>query len=161
MEYQESPAEAGWLALEAIRQVKARYFRMVDTKDWEGLANVFTADATFDRGYGSAVRNPVTGEWLGAEAASDIVAGREAVIAMIRRAVEHLWTIHQGFMPELTLLGANHAKGIWAMADDLRDARGARLVLGRGHYHDTYRREDGCWRIASSRLTRLHIERRN
>ncbi|WP_395335711.1 nuclear transport factor 2 family protein [Novosphingobium sp. BL-8H] len=161
MEQQEPPAEAGWQALEAIRQVKARYFRLVDAKDWNGLAQVFTPDARFDRGCGSSARNPVTGEWPGAEPQPDIVEGREEVIAMIRRAVEHLWTIHQGFMPELTLLGSDNAEGIWAMSDDLRGADGRRLFLGRGHYHDTYRREQGVWRIASSRLTRLHIEKGN
>ena len=33
------------LAFEEIKQVKARYFRCMDTKDWEGFARVFAADA--------------------------------------------------------------------------------------------------------------------
>ena len=31
--------------IEAIKQLKARYQRCVDTKDWDGLADTFTADA--------------------------------------------------------------------------------------------------------------------
>src|SRR3954454_4482167 len=34
--------------LEEIRQLKARYFRMMDTKNWEGLAAVFTDDVEID-----------------------------------------------------------------------------------------------------------------
>ena len=29
------------LAMEDIRQLKARYYRCMDTKDWEGLSKVF------------------------------------------------------------------------------------------------------------------------
>ncbi|NKR95383.1 hypothetical protein GS483_24965 [Rhodococcus hoagii] len=34
--------------IEAIRALKARYFRLMDTKDWDGLAAVFTDDVTID-----------------------------------------------------------------------------------------------------------------
>ena len=34
--------------VERIKQLKARYFRLMDTKDWSGLARVFTADAELD-----------------------------------------------------------------------------------------------------------------
>jgi len=29
---------------------------------------------------------------------------------------------------------------------------------GYGHYHERYVRQDGRWRIASQRLTRLHVD---
>ena len=35
-------------AIEDIKQLKARYFRCMDTKDWDGFAAVFTPDATMD-----------------------------------------------------------------------------------------------------------------
>jgi hypothetical protein len=31
--------------IEAIKQLKARYFRFMDTKDWMGFGSVFTLDA--------------------------------------------------------------------------------------------------------------------
>jgi ketosteroid isomerase-like protein len=34
--------------IEAIHQLKARYFRTMDTKDWDGLAAVFTEDVVID-----------------------------------------------------------------------------------------------------------------
>ena len=36
------------LAIEEIKQTKARYFRFIDTKDRDGLASVFSRDAVLD-----------------------------------------------------------------------------------------------------------------
>ena len=49
--------------LEAIRQLKARYFRLMDEKDWDALADVFTDDVEMDMrgapGAWSAVRSSI------------------------------------------------------------------------------------------------------
>ena len=34
--------------IEAIRLLKARYFRTMDTKDWDGMRQVFTDDVVID-----------------------------------------------------------------------------------------------------------------
>ena len=34
--------------LDQIHQLKARYFRLMDTKDWDGLREVFTSDVRID-----------------------------------------------------------------------------------------------------------------
>lgn len=46
------------------------------------------------------------------------------------------------------------------MADIIRAPEGApfREMRGYGHYHETYRRIDGEWRIATLRLTRLAVD---
>ena len=36
------------LDIEAIKQLKARYFRCMDTKDWDGFRDVFTVDAVLE-----------------------------------------------------------------------------------------------------------------
>jgi hypothetical protein len=36
------------LAIEEIKNLKARYFRCVDTKDWPGFQAVFAPNARFD-----------------------------------------------------------------------------------------------------------------
>ena len=48
----------------------------------------------------------------------------------------------------------NRARGIWALEDVVRLAPGVNL-RGYGHYHETYEKTDGQWRITSSTLTRL------
>ena len=34
--------------IDAIRQLKARYFRLMDTKDWAGMRHVFADDVIVD-----------------------------------------------------------------------------------------------------------------
>ncbi|MAC59656.1 MAG: DUF4440 domain-containing protein [Novosphingobium sp.] len=155
-----APAGATECPYAALRRLKARYFNCVDAKDWQGLHTVFSRQARFDRGFGSAVRNPVTGAWdCTTPPEPVIVSGRDAIIAMIRAAVETLWTIHRGHHAELALDAPDKARGLWAMSDELRDREGRLIMRGSGHYHETYIIEDGDWRIDSVRLTRLFLER--
>jgi hypothetical protein len=39
--------------------------------------------------------------------------------------------------------------------EDRHPRTGWKSIVGRGHYHETYRREGGEWRIATLTLTRL------
>ena len=66
-------------------------------------------------------------------------------------------TVHHGHMPEITLTSDTTAAGVWAMEDTIRWPDGTKLH-GFGHYHETYERADGTWRIASSTLTRLLVD---
>lgn len=140
------------LAIEAIQQLKARYFRYLDTKDWPGIASLFTDDA-------EAVYNVVDRAGLGT--LSEPVLGPNAIAAFIRNGVEPLVTVHHGHMPEIELTSATTARGIWAMEDILqRPEDGVDVVHGFGHYHETYARIDGQWRIKTLRLTRLRVDRK-
>jgi hypothetical protein len=56
--------------------------------------------------------------------------------------------------PEIELTSATTARGIWALEDVVRLAPGVNL-RGYGHYHESYEKIDGQWRITSSKLTRL------
>jgi hypothetical protein len=126
--------------IEEIRQLKARYFRLMDAGDWAGLAEVFTRDAVAGSGEGQ-------------------IAGRAAIVAFIARACDGARSAHQGFLPEIEILGPGVASGIWAMSDyfEVRGTEPAVGFTGFGHYEDRYEVQDGQWRISSSRLTRIKI----
>ncbi|MBC8188544.1 MAG: nuclear transport factor 2 family protein, partial [Proteobacteria bacterium] len=64
-------------------------------------------------------------------------------------------TVHHGHMPEIEITGPDTASGIWSMVDIVQLGAGFK---GYGHYHDEYRKQEGGWRIARMRLTRLLIE---
>ena len=49
--------------IEAIRQLKARYFRTLDQKDWEGYREVFTDDVVVDTSRLAMVKFAQTGTW--------------------------------------------------------------------------------------------------
>jgi SnoaL-like protein len=145
-------------AVEEIKQLKARYFRELDTKNWEGLNEVFTADAVFDLRAVDSVPHPLSREPsppLGGE--GRIFRGRAAIVAMIRAAVEGLITVHHGHTPEIEILSQSTARGIVPMEDTLWYPSGELLLNGFGHYHETYEKDDGRWQIKASRLTRLFV----
>jgi hypothetical protein len=148
------------LAIEEIRQLKARYYRGMDTKDWDGLAQVFAPDAVFDLREVNSVRHPLTGEWIPPYGDDSVVyLGHAAVLKMIRDAVSRLVTVHHGHMGEIEITSDNTAKAIWAMEDVIRNAPGEppMFMHGFGHYHDTYIRLDRGWAIQTTRITRLSV----
>ncbi len=139
------------MAVEEIKQLKARYFRCMDTKDWAGLEAVFAPDAEFD------MRSEAHDE---SRAAEGLVKGSAALAAFMRNAVHDLVTVHHGHMPEIEITSPTTARGIWAMEDLLRWPPGAatKTLHGFGHYHETYERVAGSWRIRTLRLTRLRVD---
>jgi ketosteroid isomerase-like protein len=137
------------LALENIRSVKARYCRLLDSKDWPGFAALFTDDAVMD------VRE---------DTGNPPMTGIAAIVAQVRFAVDHAATSHQVHTPEITLEGPDHALGVWAMQDRVvwqagkSPVPGVASITGYGQYHEIYRREDGVWKIAALRLSRFHVD---
>jgi SnoaL-like domain len=128
-------------AIEDIKQLKARYFRCLDTKDWAGFEAVFADDAVLDT----------------SEEADAVVHGAAAIVAYVRGQVGDVETVHHGHMPEISITSPSSASGIWAMEDMLRWPPGSPIqaLHGYGHYHETYVLDGNGWRIASLRLTRL------
>src|SRR3546814_4654651 len=52
------------------------------------------------------------------------------------------------------------ATGIWAMSDRLFMPAGMpfSLMTGYGHYHETYEKSDGMWKIKTLRISRIRVE---
>ncbi|MCW1382092.1 nuclear transport factor 2 family protein [Novosphingobium sp. KCTC 2891] len=145
------------IAIEEIKQLKARYFRLMDSKQWEPLRSVFADDAVFDAraslsidGNGESGRAAESNDW--------VYEGGDTIIDFIRTAVGTQRTVHHGHCHEIEILSDTEARGVIAMEDQIWDESGAALTLhGMGHYHETYRKDGGAWRIVTSRITRLHV----
>jgi hypothetical protein len=73
--------------VEAIKQLKARYFRTMDTKDWDAMRQVFTDDVVMDT----------------TAAGGNLVTGAGAFMDFLRSALGDAVTVHQGHMPEITV----------------------------------------------------------
>lgn len=140
--------------IEQIKQLKARYFRFMDMKDWEGYRSLFTDDVVFD------VRGGMAPSKIDDVYDEPALVGPDATVDYIRGGLQHAVSAHQGFLPEISLTSADTAQGVWAMTDVIRAPEGApfSMIRGFGHYHETYRRENGDWKIAKLRLTRLLVE---
>lgn len=135
------------LAAEAIRNLKARYFRCVDTKDWAGFAALFTLDAAFD------VSDDLPG---------GVLTGAAKIAEIVSASLAGCVSVHHGHCPEITLTSDTTATGVWAMEDRLRwsqdSARPGQTLHGYGHYLETYVKVGDQWLIESMKLRRLRID---
>lgn len=126
--------------IEAIKRLKARYCRHLDAKDWQAWREVFADDFVSDT----------------SEAGGKVITGAEEFISFIRRTLgkPSQPTVHQVHAPEIELTSPTTATGVWALNDVVRLGPGLNLQ-GYGHYHETYEKAAGQWRIKTSKLTRL------
>ncbi len=135
------------LAIEDIKRLKARYFRCVDSKDWEGFKAVFASDALFD---------------ISQDVPGCILVGTEAIVAAVSVPLTGCVSVHHGHCPEIEITSATTASGIWAMEDMLRWSEDStspiRSLHGYGHYIERYEKIGGGWRIKSMKLQRLRVE---
>jgi len=146
-------------AIEEIKKLKARYFRCMDSKEWDNLAAVFAPDIAFDLTQVNSVRHPKTGKWEPPYAGPEqIYRGVDTVMTMIRSGLGELYSVHHGHMPEIDILSDTTARGIWAMEDTIWDLDHKIVLHGHGHYHETYERLARGWVIKTMRITRLYTE---
>jgi hypothetical protein len=123
------------LEIELIKQLKGRYCRYLDTKDWSAWRDIFTDDFVSDT----------------AEAGGQVIVGADEFVAYIRKTLGKPTqpTVHQVHAPEIDVLSETTARGVWALEDVVRLAPGVNLK-GYGHYHETYEKVDGKWFIKTS-----------
>jgi uncharacterized protein (TIGR02246 family) len=129
--------------IEQIHQLKYRYVRFLDTKRWDDLAELFTADATASYGGGATERT-----------------GRDAIMRFLVAAMadEEILTSHKVHQPEITFDGPDRATGVWALDDVVVLGHLGMTVRGASFYDDRYAKVDGEWRIAHTGYRRVFEE---
>ena len=129
--------------IEAIKRLKYKYFRCLDSKRWAELADCFTPDATssYDGGkYSFAGSAQIVGFLEGA-------LGRPTMI-----------TLHQGHHPEIELTSPTTATGTWYLEDQVIDAKRNTSLRGAAFYHDEYVKLGGAWKLQSTGYVRTFEE---
>jgi hypothetical protein len=125
-----------------IQQLKYRYCRLLDTKQFTDLGLLLVPDCTVAYGGGAIT-----------------LEGREAVVAYLTQAMgsPRILTSHIAAHPEIEVTG-DTAIGSWALTDVvvLQDAQ--RAIRGASYYADRYLRTDDGWRIAHTGYKRLYEE---
>ncbi len=132
--------------IEKIRQLKARYFHLMDQKRWDEWADVFCEDVVIDTTQ---------------EADTPIIRGRKAFLEFLAPILEGVQTVHHGHLSEIERTGSDTARATWSMEDMLwwPPEAGGRHLWGLGFYFETYRRDDrGQWRIEELKLRRIRVE---
>ncbi len=133
-----------WKDLEAIKRLKYKYMRCIDTKLWDEIGDLFTEDceAAYSGGKYS-------------------YSGRDAIVEFLSGAMgaDGFHSSHQVSQPEIDLIDANTATGIWSLQDWVIDTRFGITIRGAAFYEDEYRRcDDGKWRISKTGYQRTYEE---
>ena len=120
-------------AMEQIAQVKYRYARTLDTKNWEELTDTLVPEAT-----------AVYGEHLSFESRDVFINFLENTLGL------HMVTEHHCRHPEIRIDESGRtATGTWLLADTVIVPEDGMILRGSAYYHDRYVRcDDGAWRIA-------------
>ena len=141
------------LTLRDIEQLKYRYLRTLDLKDWDGFAEVFEPDATGSYGAGL-----------------EFGSAAEIVSFMKESLGPDIITVHQVHHPEIALSGPGEgpeaeadgrsertATGTWMLMDRVVAVAHGVLIEGAAVYRDEYRcGRDGRWRIAHTGYERIY-----
>lgn len=133
-------------ATEEIKQLKARYFRLMDQKRWDEWVDVFTPDVSIDTTHDSGPGTEMT--------------GRDTFRTFLEPMLVGAITLHHGHMPEIQILSETEATGVWSMDDHIvfSEASGMGELRGSGWYEERYEcGADRRWRIASMTLRRQRV----
>lgn len=131
--------------IQAILELKYRYFRHLDLKEFDALGALLTEDceAGYDNGNLS-------------------FAGRQAIVDFLSTSLSDAGIIseHHGHHPEITFNGDDEATGVWYLEDRVLIPAADLEIGGTAFYSDTYRLIDGEWKISSTGYRRVFEERR-
>lgn len=125
---------------ERIKELKARYFRALDTKDWTLFGACLTED--------------VEGRYSDGQLSFD---GREQLVGFMAENLSSgtLLTMHHGHHPEIEIAENNtQATGIWYLHDMVISLENRTRLYGAAIYRDEYRMEKGQWRISKTGYSR-------
>lgn len=129
------------IELEAIRHLKARRIRALDTKDWATYEALHAPD--------HYSHNDGEQRWDGARANT----------ARVAALLDDCVTVHHAHTPEINLTSPTSATGVWAMEDYIywTQADGDHSLHGFGFYHETYEKRGGQWLFTSRQLKRTKV----
>ena len=130
-------------AIEAIKQVKYRYMRALDTKHWDDFADTLTEDIVGE--YGSS---------LGKELR---FTNRGELVEFMRTAMPAgVLTEHRVTHPEITIVDTDEAEGRWYLQDRVIVPEHKFMLFGAAFYLDRYRKTADGWKICATGYQRTY-----
>ena len=130
-------------AIEAIKRVKYRYLRALDTKHWNGFADTLTDHDVGD--YGSSMGKDLH------------FTNRAELVEFMRTAMPaEVITEHRVSHPEITLVDDDEAEGRWYLQDRVIVPAHNFMLFGAAFYRDRYRKTADGWKICATGYERTY-----
>ena len=127
---------------EAIRGIRNKYFRCLDGRLWDEMAECFTDD--------------VSAKYFNGEFKFE---GKEALLGFFSMGLtDDLLGMHHGHHPEIEITSETTARGTWGLYNYLIDKRNNRGQRIAGVYQDEYVKENGQWKIKSIACNQIFQE---
>ena len=121
--------------LEAIKQLKARYWFACDQRDAAGIRQCFVKDGLLiDFGFIGQFTD--LEEFIG-------------LFLQMTDKPSHI-DLHHGLAPEIEIIDEHNAEGRWRMQFQLIETETQVAQFMGGYYEDSYRKEDGQWKIKTT-----------
>ena len=129
--------------IEAIKRLKYKYLRCLDTKAWDELAECFSEDATC--AYDAGVHT---------------FQGRDEIMRFLEGALGRasMLTMHHVHHPEIEMTSEDAANGRWYLEDCVIDTQNNTTLRGTAFYRDEYVKIGGDWKIKFTGYERVFEE---
>lgn len=134
--------------VEAIKQLKARYQRAVDTKDWDLMRSVLAPNA-------KSVYSDGKHSFEGRDAIVEFLSDPKGL------GNTEIVSMHHAHTPEIELTSDTTAKGKWYLEDFVISALPSdwaphgTVMHGTGIYIDDYVKIDGTWHLQETGYERI------
>jgi len=144
------------VAIEQIKQLRAKYFRGLDSGDAELVKSILAEDCVLD--YRGCCTDPATGKDF-IPGMNIVLEGRDSWRSDGMSALG-IVSVHQGHTCEIAFTSDTTANGIWSMTDRLYFPAGSEfsLMTGYGHYLETYEKIGDDWKLKTTHITRIRVE---
>lgn len=127
--------------IEQIKQLKYRYFRALDTNDWQTFGECLSDDCMARYGDGEY-------SFDGRQAIVDFMSGN--------MSAETFLSMHNGHHPEISVASdGQSATGTWYLQDMILDLTNNVRLYGTGIYSDEYVKAGGKWEISRTGYHRI------
>ncbi|HPX37516.1 MAG TPA: nuclear transport factor 2 family protein [Mycobacterium sp.] len=129
--------------IEAIKRVKYRYLRALDTKHWDDFADTLTEDIVGE--YGSSVGK------------EHRFTNRAELVEFMRNSMPAtVFTEHRVTHPEITVDDHDQAEGTWYLQDRVIVPEYNFMLFGAAFYRDRYRKTEDGWKICATGYQRTY-----
>lgn len=121
--------------VEAIKRLKYKYWRCLDSNRWEEMRDCFTADITTSYTDGALKLH-----------------GPDAIVNTLskssgERRKSGVAGFHMGIHPEIEITSPTTAKGLWTFTFILLDPNSKQVRGQAAYYRDDYLKVNGAWKI--------------